>query len=74
MELIDIEEDDSVKDVLVMALDSFTIAISFSTWTIMGEYLDYALKTALIIVSIGFTINRWVLMIKDRKRKKQNLL
>ncbi len=44
-------------DLKVLLLNASTMAISFST-------LEAALKIALLIASIGYTIQRWYLMNK----------
>jgi|TARA_R110000787_G_scaffold42718_5_gene104981 hypothetical protein len=44
-------------DLKVLVLNASTMAISFST-------LEAALKIALLIASIGYTIQRWYLMNK----------
>tara|TARA_B110000285_G_scaffold210280_1_gene252018 strand:- start:731 stop:886 length:156 start_codon:yes stop_codon:yes gene_type:complete len=44
-------------DIKVLVLNASTMAISFST-------LEAALKIALLIASIGYTIQRWYLMNK----------
>jgi hypothetical protein len=45
-------------DLKVLLLNASTMAISFST-------LEAALKIALLIASIGYTIQRWYLMNKN---------
>lgn len=50
-------------DIKVMLLNASTFAVSFSQ-------LEMTLKIMLLLISIGYTAQRWYLMHKDNKEQK----
>jgi len=49
-------------DIKVLLLNASTFAISFAQ-------IEMALKIALLIITIGYTAQRWYLMYKENKQK-----
>jgi hypothetical protein len=49
-------------DIKVFLLNASTFAISFAQ-------IEMALKIALLIITIGYTAQRWYLMYKENKQK-----
>lgn len=53
----------SMSDIKLYAINTITLAMSFSE-------LDTVLKILLLTASIGYTIQRWYLLDKERRDKK----
>jgi len=49
-----------MQDVKILGMNATSLAMSFSN-------IDTALKIILLLVSIGYTINKWYLMNKNDK-------
>ena len=52
-----------MSDIKLYAINTITLAMSFSQ-------LDTVLKILLLTASIGYTIQRWYLLDKERREKK----
>jgi|AntAceMinimDraft_17_1070374.scaffolds.fasta_scaffold88371_2 hypothetical protein len=52
-----------MSDIKLYAINTITLAMSFSE-------LDTVLKILLLTASIGYTIQRWYLLDKERRDKK----
>ena len=52
-----------MSDIKLYAINTITLAMSFSQ-------LDTVLKILLLTASIGYTIQRWYLLDKERRDKK----
>ena len=50
----------SMQDIKIYALNTSSLAISFTD-------IDTILKVVLLLVSIGYTVNKWYLMNKKNK-------
>tara|TARA_R100000935_G_scaffold44760_1_gene67756 strand:- start:275 stop:430 length:156 start_codon:yes stop_codon:yes gene_type:complete len=50
----------SMQDIKIYALNTSSLAISFTD-------IDTILKVILLLVSIGYTVNKWYLMNKTNK-------
>tara|TARA_R100000541_G_scaffold5208_1_gene12661 strand:- start:315 stop:470 length:156 start_codon:yes stop_codon:yes gene_type:complete len=50
----------SMQDIKIYALNTSSLAISFTD-------IDTILKVILLLVSIGYTVNKWYLMNKKNK-------
>ena len=50
----------SMQDMKIYALNTSSLAISFTD-------IDTILKVVLLLVSIGYTVNKWFLMNKKNK-------
>jgi|TARA_R110002096_G_scaffold335858_1_gene529377 hypothetical protein len=50
----------SMQDMKIYALNTSSLAISFTD-------IDTILKVVLLLVSIGYTVNKWYLMNKKNK-------
>ena len=48
------------------------LALNISMLMITFTHLDIILKTALVVVTLGFTIDKWVSHRIDRKEKNKN--
>lgn len=53
----------SIEDIKILTFNTFMLMITFS-------HLDIILKTVLVIVTLGYTIDKWVSHRADRKDKK----
>tara|TARA_B110000977_G_scaffold90777_1_gene120552 strand:- start:6033 stop:6188 length:156 start_codon:yes stop_codon:yes gene_type:complete len=49
-----------MQDIKIYALNTSSLAISFTN-------LDTILKVILLLVSIGYTVNKWYLINKNKK-------
>ena len=52
----------TITDLKVYIANTFTLAISFAD-------IDLILKSLLVIVSIGYTVHKWIIMAKNKSRK-----
>lgn len=55
----------SGEDIKIITINSIMLMITFT-------HLDIILKTMLVIVTLGYTIDKWVSHRIDRKNKKDN--
>tara|TARA_R110000803_G_scaffold188430_1_gene250854 strand:+ start:52 stop:219 length:168 start_codon:yes stop_codon:yes gene_type:complete len=53
----------NVEDLKIYSINGFTLGISMTS-------LDTFLKVSLLIVTIGYTINKWYLLTKEDKNSK----
>jgi len=51
-------------DVKVLLMNASTFAISFS-------HIEMALKIMLLVITIGYTAQRWWIMYKENKKKEE---
>lgn len=54
----------SIEDIKILTINTLMLMITFS-------HLDIILKTVLVIVTLGYTIDKWVSHRADRKDKKK---
>lgn len=50
-----------MSDIKLYILNTFTLAISFAD-------IDFLLKSLLVLVSIGYTIHKWIIMIRKQNK------
>jgi hypothetical protein len=53
-----------MSDIKLYALNVTSLALSFS-------HIDMALKILLLIISVGYTAQKWYLLDKDRRDRKK---
>ena len=53
----------STEDIKILTINAVMLVITFS-------HLDIILKTLLVIVTLGYTIDKWVSHRADRKEEK----
>jgi hypothetical protein len=54
----------NMSDIKLYALNVTSLALSFS-------HIDMALKILLLIISVGYTAQKWYLLDKDRRDRKK---
>ena len=54
-----------MSDIKLYALNATSLALSFSQ-------LDMVLKILLLVISVGYTAQKWYLLDKERRDKKRN--
>jgi hypothetical protein len=54
----------NMSDIKLYALNITSLALSFS-------HIDMALKILLLIISVGYTAQKWYLLDKDRRDRKK---
>ncbi len=52
-----------MSDIKLLAFNATSVALSFS-------HIDMALKIILLVLSVGYTAQKWYLLDKDRRDKK----
>ena len=55
----------NIVDLKMVVINTSAIAISMSQ-------VDTALKITLLVISIGYTLNKWYIEIKNKKNNKKN--
>ena len=53
-----------MSDIKLYAFNATSVALSFS-------HIDMALKIILLVLSVGYTAQKWYLLDKERREKKQ---
>lgn len=53
----------SITDLKIYAVNVIAMAINFAN-------VDLGLKIILTIVAIGYTINKWLFMVQEKRKKK----
>jgi len=51
-----------------MIIDYKTLLINIGTFGISMTNIDIALKIILVLVTIGYTVNKWLLLNKNKKK------
>ena len=54
-----------------MITDYKTLLINLGTFLFSMTDIDIVLKIILLVVTIGYTLNKWWLLNKDNKKKKK---
>ncbi len=54
----------NMSDIKLYALNATSLALSFSQ-------LDMVLKILLLVISVGYTVQKWYLLDKERRDKKK---
>tara|TARA_B110000259_G_C13667172_1_gene262757 strand:+ start:294 stop:470 length:177 start_codon:yes stop_codon:yes gene_type:complete len=54
----------NMSDIKLYALNATSLALSFS-------HLDMVLKILLLVISVGYTAQKWYLLDKERRDKKK---
>ena len=55
----------NIVDLKMVVINTSALAISMSQ-------VDTALKITLLVISIGYTLNKWYIEIKNRRNNKKN--
>ena len=55
----------NIVDLKMVIINTSALAISMSQ-------IDTALKITLLVISIGYTLNKWYIEIKNKKNNKKN--
>jgi hypothetical protein len=55
----------NIVDLKMVVINTSALAISMSQ-------VDTALKITLLVISIGYTLNKWYIEIKNKKNNKKN--
>jgi len=55
----------NIVDLKMVVINTSALAISMSQ-------VDTALKITLLVISIGYTLNKWYYVIKNRRNNKKN--
>ena len=53
-------------------VDIKMVAINISALAISMSQVDTGLKITLLVISIGYTLNKWYIEIKNKKNNKKN--
>ena len=53
-------------------VDIKMVAINISALAISMSQVDTALKITLLVISIGYTLNKWYYVIKNRRNNSKN--
>jgi hypothetical protein len=53
-------------------VDIKMVAINISALAISMSQVDTTLKITLLVISIGYTLNKWYYVIKNRRNNKKN--
>ena len=53
-------------------VDLKMVVINISALAISMSQVDTALKITLLVISIGYTLNKWYIEIKNRRNNKKN--
>ena len=53
-------------------VDLKMVVINISALAISMSQVDTALKITLLVISIGYTLNKWYYVIKNRRNNKKN--